>query len=48
MDVGIKRNCGSVSGHKVLFTVTHQERVRRVKKGKEIDWVTVIEEHTRL
>jgi len=35
MDVGIKRNWGSVSGHKVLFTVTHQ--VRKRKKGKEID-----------
>jgi len=34
MDVGIKRNCGSVSGHKVLFTVTHQERVRRERKAK--------------
>jgi len=38
---------GFVSGHKVLFTVTHQERVRREKKGKKIDWETVVEEHKR-
>jgi len=25
---------GSVSGHKVLFTVTHEERVRRERKAK--------------
>ena len=34
MDVGIKRNWGSVSGHKVLFTVTHQVRVKRERKAK--------------
>jgi len=34
MDVGIKRNWGSVSGYKVLFTVTHQVRVRRERKAK--------------
>jgi len=39
---------GSVSSHKVLSTVTHQERVRREKKGKEIDWEMVVEEHTKL
>ena len=30
-----KRNWGSVSGHKVLFTVTHQERVKRERKTKK-------------
>jgi len=34
MDVGLKGYWGSVSGHKVLFTVTHQERVRRERKAK--------------
>ena len=34
MDVGLKRDWGSVSGHNVLFTVTHQERVRRERKEK--------------
>jgi len=29
MDVGIKRNWSSVSGHKVLFTLTHQEKERQ-------------------
>ena len=29
-----KKNWGSVSGHNVLFTVTHQERVRRERKAK--------------
>jgi len=42
-----KRDWGSVSGHKVLFTVTYQERVRRENRGKEIDWETVVEEHTK-
>ena len=34
MDVGIKGFWGFVSGHKVIFTVTHQERVRRERKAK--------------
>jgi len=34
MDVGLKRDWGSVSGHKVLFTVTHQKPVRRERKAK--------------
>jgi len=34
MDIGLKRDWGSVFGHKVLFTVTHQERVRRERKAK--------------
>jgi len=42
-----KRDWSSVSGHKVLLTVTHQKRVRRGKRGKEIDWETVVEEHTK-
>jgi len=41
-----KRDWGSIFGHKVLFTVTHQERVGKEKKGKEIDWETMVEEHT--
>jgi len=41
-----KRVWGSVSANKVLFTVPHQERVRREKKDKGIDWETMIEEHT--
>jgi len=43
-----KRDWGFVSSHKVLFTVTHQKCVRREKKGKEIDWEMVVEEHTKL
>jgi len=34
MDVGLYRDWGSVSGHKVLFTVTYQEHVRRERKTK--------------
>jgi len=29
-----ERDCGSISGHKVLFTIIHQERVRRKRKTK--------------
>jgi len=43
-----KRDWGFVSGNKVLFTVTHQERVRIEKKDKEIDWEMVVEEYTKI
>jgi len=41
-----KNDCGFVFDHKIIFTITHQERVRREKKGKEIDWETMVGEHT--
>jgi len=43
-----KRDWSSVSGYKVLFTVTHHKHVRRKKKGKKIDWKTVVREHITL
>ena len=43
-----KRDWGYVSGHKIIFTVTHQERVRREKKDKKIYLETVVGEHTKL
>jgi len=43
-----KRDWSFVSGHKVLFTVTHQERMIREKKSKEIGLEMVVREHSKL